>query len=66
VETPNEYACSSLIDVLLTPRSAFEHQVLARAGATQVSAHMRRMARRRSLIVLVSFTTAMLVARASG
>jgi hypothetical protein len=40
----------------------FEREVLARADATQVSAYMRRMARRRSLIVLASFTTAMLVA----
>jgi uncharacterized membrane protein len=39
-----------------------DHQVLARADAAQVSARMRRMARRRSLIVLAGFTTAMLVA----
>jgi uncharacterized membrane protein len=42
--------------------NVFEHQVLAHADATQVSARMRRMARRRSLIVLAGFTTAMLVA----
>jgi uncharacterized membrane protein len=42
--------------------SLFEHQVLARADATQVSARMRRLARRRSLVVLASFTTAMLLA----
>ena len=42
--------------------NVFEHEVLARADATQVSARMRRMARRRSLVVLASFTTAMLVA----
>ena len=42
--------------------NVFEHQVLARADATQVSARMRRMARRRSLVVLAGFTTAMLVA----
>jgi uncharacterized membrane protein len=42
--------------------NVFEHQVLARADAAQLSARMRRMARRRSLIVLASFTTAMLVA----
>jgi len=42
--------------------NVFEHQVLARADATQVSARMRRTARRRSLVVLASFTTAMLVA----
>jgi uncharacterized membrane protein len=42
--------------------NVFEHQVLARADATQVSPHTRRMARRRSLVVLASFTTAMLVA----
>jgi TMEM175 potassium channel family protein len=40
----------------------FEQQVLARADSRQVSAAMRRMARRRSLVVLVGFTTAMLVA----
>jgi uncharacterized membrane protein len=40
----------------------FEHQVLARADAKEVSAHMRRTARRRSLLVLAGFTTAMLVA----
>ena len=40
----------------------FEYQVLARADATQVSARMRRLARRRSLVVLGSFTTAMLLA----
>jgi uncharacterized membrane protein len=40
----------------------FEYQVLARADATQVSARMRRLARRRSIIVLASFTTAMLLA----
>jgi uncharacterized membrane protein len=40
----------------------FEHQVLAGADASEVSAHMRRTARRRSLIVLAGFTTAMLVA----
>jgi uncharacterized membrane protein len=42
--------------------NVFEHQVLAHADATQVSARMRRIARRRSLIVLASFTTALLVA----
>jgi uncharacterized membrane protein len=40
----------------------FEHQVFAGADATRVSAHTRRIARRRSLLVLASFTTAMLVA----
>jgi uncharacterized membrane protein len=42
--------------------NAFEHQVLARADAATVSAEVRRIVRRRSLIVLASFTTAMLVA----
>jgi uncharacterized membrane protein len=32
--------------------NAFEHQVLANADVTQVSARMRRLARRRSLVVL--------------
>jgi uncharacterized membrane protein len=41
--------------------NVFEHHVL-HADATQVSARMRRIARRRSLIVLASFATAMLVA----
>jgi uncharacterized membrane protein len=42
--------------------NVFERQVLAHADATQVSEHTRRLARRRSLGVLASFTTAMLVA----
>ena len=42
--------------------NVFEHQVLARADATEVSAHMRRTARRRSLLVLAGFMIAMLVA----
>jgi uncharacterized membrane protein len=45
--------------------NVFECAVLARADATQVSARTRRMARRRSLVVLASFTTAMLVAFAA-
>jgi uncharacterized membrane protein len=40
----------------------FERRVLAGADVTQVSARMRRMARRRSFAVLASFTAAMLVA----
>src|SRR5215467_1652157 len=42
--------------------NVFEREVLTRADATQVSARMRRLARRRSLGVLASFMTAMLVA----
>lgn len=42
--------------------NVFEHQVLAAAHVTQVSARMRRVARRRSLAVLVGFTAAALVA----
>jgi uncharacterized membrane protein len=42
--------------------NAFEHKILARADTTQVSASMRRTARRRSLVVLAGFATAMLVA----
>jgi uncharacterized membrane protein len=42
--------------------NAFEHRVLASADVEEVSAEMRRIARRRSLIVLASFTAAMLVA----
>ena len=42
--------------------NVFEHEVLAGAEATQVSARTRRIARRRSLVVLAGFTTAMLVA----
>jgi uncharacterized membrane protein len=42
--------------------NVFEHQVLAHVDATQVSPHTRRMARRRSLVVLASFMTALLVA----
>jgi uncharacterized membrane protein len=40
----------------------FEHDVLARAETGRVSARARRVARRRSLVVLTIFTTAMLVA----
>jgi uncharacterized membrane protein len=42
--------------------NAFEHQILARADPTRVSAAMRRMARRRSVFVLAGFVAAMLVA----
>jgi uncharacterized membrane protein len=42
--------------------NVFERKVLARADATQVSKRTRRMARRRSLVVLAIFTTAMLSA----
>lgn len=40
----------------------FESEILAPADATELSARSRRKARRRSLVVLASFTTAMLVA----
>jgi uncharacterized membrane protein len=42
--------------------NVFEREVLARADPTRVSQHSRRLARRRSLVVLAIFTTAMLVA----
>src|SRR5262245_54239590 len=42
--------------------NVFEREVFAHAGARRVSERKRRMARRRSLVVLVIFTTAMLVA----
>src|SRR5258707_9852183 len=42
--------------------NVFERDVLAQAGATQVSERTRHMARRRSLVVLAIFTTAMLIA----
>jgi len=42
--------------------NVFEHQVLWHADSAEVSARMRRMARSRSLVVLASFTIAMLVA----
>ena len=42
--------------------NAFEHAVLTRAENRHVSERARRVARRRSLIVLAIFTTAMLVA----
>ena len=42
--------------------NVFEREVLAHADVTQVSPRARRWARRRSLIVLAGFTTAMLVA----
>src|SRR5215510_8196612 len=44
------------------PYNVFEREVLARAEAKQVSERTRRVARRRSLIVLALFTTAMLSA----
>jgi uncharacterized membrane protein len=40
----------------------FEGEVLARAGPARVPGHTRRVARRRSLVVLAIFTTAMVVA----
>ena len=40
----------------------FEGEVLARADAAHVPERTRRMARRRSFVVLAIFTTAMLVA----
>jgi uncharacterized membrane protein len=42
--------------------NVFEHEILTHADATLVSARTRRKARRRSVFVLASFTTAMLVA----
>jgi uncharacterized membrane protein len=42
--------------------NVFEREVLTRAEATRLSESTRRMARRRSLVVLGSFTIAMLVA----
>ena len=42
--------------------NVFERNVLAQADVREVSAHMRRIARRRSLVVLAAFTTAMLIA----
>src|SRR4051794_20107342 len=45
--------------------NVFEREVLLRADATQVSVQSRRVARRRSLVVLASFTFAMLIAFAA-
>ena len=42
--------------------NVFEREVLARADDAQVSPRMRRLARRRSLVVLAGFIIAMLVA----
>jgi len=42
--------------------NVFEREVLIRADATQVSERMRRLARRRSMIVLAGFTIATFVA----
>jgi uncharacterized membrane protein len=42
--------------------NVFEREVLACAADTEVSARTRRLARRRSLVVLASFTAPMLVA----
>ena len=42
--------------------NVFEHQVLTRADDSQLSPRTRRLARTRSLLVLGSFATAMLVA----
>src|SRR5437899_13057508 len=41
--------------------NVFEREILTRADATRVSEGTRRMARRRSLVVLASFTAAILV-----
>jgi uncharacterized membrane protein len=43
----------------------FEREILTHTDSTQVSSHTRRMARRRSIIVLASFTAAVLVAFAA-
>lgn len=45
--------------------NVFEYQILANADPVRVSARMRRIARRRSLIVLTGFIVAMLVAVAA-
>src|SRR3954451_3920499 len=45
--------------------NVFEREVLARADAMQMSERLRRVARRRSLVVLASFTFAMLIAFAA-
>jgi uncharacterized membrane protein len=42
--------------------NAFEREVLVRADASRVSKEMRRLARRRSLLVLAGFAAAMIVA----
>jgi len=42
--------------------NVFEREVLTRADATRLPEGTRRIARRRSLVVLASFTTAMLLA----
>ena len=42
--------------------NVFEREVLTHADAAQVSARTRRRARRRSVVVLASFTTAMILA----
>jgi uncharacterized membrane protein len=42
--------------------NVFEHQVLARADPRRLSARIRRMARRRSLVVLAGFAISMSVA----
>jgi uncharacterized membrane protein len=42
--------------------NVFEREVLVRVDLTQVSERRRRVARRRSLVVLAIFTTAMLIA----
>jgi len=45
--------------------NVFEREVLIRAEATQVSERSRRVARRRSVVVLVMFMIAMLIAFAA-
>ncbi|HZY72551.1 MAG TPA: hypothetical protein VFE22_05545 [Edaphobacter sp.] len=45
--------------------NVLERKVLVCTESTQVSPHTRRMARRRSIIVLASFTAALLVAFAA-
>ena len=42
--------------------NVFEREVLAHADVAQITAHARRIARRRSLVVLATFTAATLIA----
>jgi uncharacterized membrane protein len=53
---------AGLFVLIDTAYNIFERGVLAGEDARQVSARTRRLARSRSLVVLASFTTAMLVA----
>jgi uncharacterized membrane protein len=57
--------CAGLFVCIDIAYNVFEREVFLRADPAQVSVQSRRVARRRSLVVLASFTIAMLIAFAA-